>query len=35
MAFDQFKETIADTDEDMQLYVKHSEAYLQKYLKYL
>ena len=29
MAFDQFKETIADADADMQLYLKHSEAYFQ------
>ena len=29
MAFNQFKETIAEADEDMQLYLKHSEAYLQ------
>ena len=29
MAFDQFKETIADADADMLLYLKHSEAYLQ------
>ena len=29
MAFSQFKETIAETDANMQLYLKYSEGYLQ------
>jgi sterol desaturase/sphingolipid hydroxylase (fatty acid hydroxylase superfamily) len=29
MAFDQFTETIVETDEDARSYLKHSEAYLE------
>lgn len=29
MAFDQFKETIAEVDEDVRSYLKHSEAHLE------